>query len=96
MRGLLFVNLVFFFPNEQYLIFFTLLVFPNFYLSQNIPGAPKHRNLSLLSFYEIMSLPNFETLSSTFWQIFNDSGIFVLCNVIIQGNSFLLNLWKQP
>ena len=52
MRGLLFVNLVFFFPNEQHLNFFTLLVFPNFYLSQNISGALKHRNLSLIPFYK--------------------------------------------
>ena len=59
MRELLFVNLVFFFPNEQHLNFFTLLVFPNFYLSQNISGALKHRNLSLLPFYEIMSLPTY-------------------------------------
>ena len=53
MRGLLFVNLAFFFTNEQHLNFFTVFVFSNFYILQNIFGVPKHHNLSLLSFYEI-------------------------------------------
>ena len=53
-----------FFANEQHLNFLTVLAFSNFHHLQNIFGAPKHDNLNLLSLYEIMSLANFEILSS--------------------------------
>ena len=56
------LNLAFFSTNEQHWNFSTVLVSSNFYLLQNIFGAPKYHNLGLLCFYEIMSLENFKIL----------------------------------
>ena len=52
------------FANEQHWNFSKVLVFSNCHLLKNIFHASKHHNLSLLSFYGIMSLANFEILSS--------------------------------
>ena len=60
-----FINLEFrFFANGLHLYFSTVLVCSIFHQLQNLFGVLNNHNLSLLSFYEIMPLADFEILLS--------------------------------